>query len=168
LGGTYLQRLQECVPSPESRSPPRYDLVIILGGTNDLAYLDTRDGSAMDITEGLKRCYQHVLSSGSNLVCLTVPERKIDTLSSTIAVKARDARLRLNVLIETYVWEYQDQHQDNKPNVYLWDMAQKAPFSDADQGLWSSDGLHMSTAGYDFVGDEIAGFVSSIVFWPVI
>jgi lysophospholipase L1-like esterase len=164
LGGTYLQRLQVSLSSPESDSPPRYDLVIILGGTNDLAHLVTRDDSAVDILEGLKKCYQYILSSGSNLLCLTVPERRIDTQSTMIAIKARDARLRLNALIHAYVRDHQEHHQDDKPSVYLWDLARNAPFSVVHQGLWSADGLHMSTTGYDFVGEEIAAFVYSIAF----
>jgi lysophospholipase L1-like esterase len=163
LGGTYLKRLQLSAQPPKSGSPPSYDLVILLGGTNDLGHLFTKQDSATDILEGLKKCYQHVISSGSNILCLTVPERRIDTLSSAMAIKYRNARLRLNEFIQAYVQDCQKNHKPDEPSAYLWDMARHAPFS-VEQGRWSPDDLHMSAHGYDFVGEEIATFIYSILF----
>jgi lysophospholipase L1-like esterase len=160
LGGTYLYRLQASAPPPNGDAPPKYDLVIILGGTNDLGYLITQDDCPVVIMEGLRKCYQHILSAGSGLVCLTVPERSLDEQTSMIAVKGRNARLHLNELIEAYVRD-EGQQRDDKTKVHLWDMARSAPYSN--DKLWSSDGLHMSKTGYDFVGEEIATFVYSIV-----
>jgi lysophospholipase L1-like esterase len=172
LHGRFLQRLQSSCPLRKSGTPPKYDIVITLGGTNDLAYMINESDGALQIFEGLKICYEHVLLARSSLLCLTIPERAIDTRTSKMALRARDARLQLNELIAEYVKTHQSA-DDGKPNVFIMDLARMAPFS-ADKGedeafekrLWSPDGLHMSVQGYDFVGEELARVLYNILQKP--
>ena len=172
LGGVFLQRLQYSCPLRISGTPPHYDIVIALGGTNDLGYLINKPDCALEIFEGMKTCYEHVLRAGSSLLCLTVPERAIDTRKSQMAMRARDSRLQLNELIAGFVQSHQAA-TDGKPNVFMMDFARIAPFpadvgehEAIEEGIWSPDGLHMTMQGYDFVGEELAGFLYNILQKP--
>jgi lysophospholipase L1-like esterase len=165
LGGEFLERLQSSCSFRKSGTPPKYDIVIALGGTNDLGYLANKADCAPEIFEGMKRCYEHVLLAGSSLLCLTVPERAIDTRTSEMALRTRASRLQLNELIAGFVQSHQAA-EDGKPKVFIMDLARIAPFpvdegedEEFDQRIWSPDGLHMSSRGYDFVGEELAGFL---------
>lgn len=165
IGGTYLQRLQ-------SACKPHYDLVIILGGTNDLGWLISNPDCATDIFQGLKDCYEHILNSGASLLCLTVPERAIDSQASVMARKAKTFRLQLNALVEEYVRQHrQDSGDAKEQKAYYFDLASLVPFQ-LDKGndgkvlndiIWSNDGLHMNPAGYDFVGEKLAEYIVGLI-----
>jgi lysophospholipase L1-like esterase len=172
LGGIFLERLQSSCPLVKSGNPPKYDIVIVLGGTNDLGYMINEPDCAAEIFEGMRRCYEHVLLVGSSLLCLTVPERAIDTRTSAMARRARDSRLQLNEMIAGFAQSHQEA-EDGKPKVFLMDLARIAPFpadkgedEAFDQSIWSPDGLHMSSQGYDFVGEELAGFLHNLLQKP--
>jgi lysophospholipase L1-like esterase len=158
LQGTFLSRLRALCPGPED---PKYNLVIILGGTNDLAFKGRLDDGPEQIFEGLKACYEVVRGSfGASLLCLTIPERAVDGQSP----RSRASREKLNSLIADYVASCQDEVAGG-PSVLLMDLAKMAPFDaegasgGGDGALWSFDGLHMTADGYDFVGEELASFV---------
>src|ERR1700753_3613222 len=89
LNGNFFQRLQSSCPLVAANRPPKYDLVILLGATNDLGYLVNKPDCASEIFESLKTCYEHVLRSRSSLLCLTVPERAIDHHESGLGKRAR-------------------------------------------------------------------------------
>jgi lysophospholipase L1-like esterase len=172
LGGVFLERLQSSCPLIQSGGTPKYDVVIALGGTNDLGYMINEKDCAIEIFEGMKSCYEHVLQAGSSLLCLTIPERAIDTRASAMARRARDSRLQLNELIAGFVHGY-SAAEVGKPKVFIMDLARIVPFpadkredEAFDQSIWSPDGLHMSSQGYDFVGEELAGFLYNIVQNP--
>ncbi|KIW00958.1 hypothetical protein, variant 1 [Verruconis gallopava] len=164
LRGEFQTRLQHAAPAGKTK----YDLVIILGGTNDLAYkLDRGLEGAEEIFEhGLKVLYDYVLgSTDASLLVMTVPERAIDKQSSPLAKRAREAREHLNSLIKRWAAE-------QKERVFLMDLAPMVPFpasnNDDDdgqpgKGYWSPDGLHMSVAGYDFVGEQLAGVIHKLL-----
>jgi lysophospholipase L1-like esterase len=172
LGGVFFQRLQSSCPVPKTGDPPKYNIVIALGGTNDLGYMINKPDCAAEIFEGMKKCYDYVLLAGSSLLCLTIPERAIDTRTSQMAKRARDSRLQLNDLIAGYVQGQQDAENGNQ-KVFIMDLACIAPFpADKgedevfDQSIWSPDGLHMSSQGYDFVGEELASFLYNVLEKP--
>jgi lysophospholipase L1-like esterase len=169
LRGNFISRLEKSIPILDSE-PPKYDFVVVLGGTNDLAHkLNDPDGPT-EIFGGLKNCYNHVIESGSSLICLTVPERRVDTQSSTFAQEARNSRLQLNTMIERYV-EDQRMKAADQPRVFLMDLAAKVPFTQekteavgVEKGaIWSMDGLHMTADGYNLVGEELASFVHNLI-----
>jgi lysophospholipase L1-like esterase len=60
--------------------------------------------------------------------------------------------------------------ETSSQKAFFLDIAKQVPFSadnedgkDSDEGKWSVDGLHMTSAGYDFVGEEVAGFIHNII-----
>jgi lysophospholipase L1-like esterase len=158
-------------PRPVTPQPPTYDLVIVLGGTNDLAFKSRNPDGPAQIFEALQECYNHVLDSGSSLLCLTVPERDIDTQDSAIAKIAKDARVKLNDLIVDYAKNHQSDGEEGQASVFLLDFSREVPFaceeSDLDEQdvvrLWSDDGLHMTAEGYDHVGEKLAVFIHDLV-----
>lgn len=175
LNGIFLKRLQSSLPLRKTGTP-KYDLVIVLGGTNDLAYLIGDADGPNKIFEGLKECYAHVLEARASLLCLTVPERAIDTRASKLAEKARNARLELNKLIAGFVNEHETLGEEgaeeavSPSKVFLFDLAKAVPFpndrdedGDWDTTIWSPDGLHMMPQGYDFVGEELATHIFDLL-----
>ena len=66
--GRYLPRiLGRCPPSP---SPRLYDIIVMLGGTNDLCYAYTPP----QIFSSLIQAWEVALETGAEVVALTVPE----------------------------------------------------------------------------------------------
>ncbi|EME38777.1 hypothetical protein DOTSEDRAFT_75493 [Dothistroma septosporum NZE10] len=174
LGGDFHERLIKAT-GVASDSLTKYDVTIILGGTNDLAYkMEAGFAGAKEIFEqGLKPLYGHVLATGSSLIVMTVPQRAIDTRTSNLAVKARSNREHLNRLIIDWVFEEaRNRTHAASSKVWLFDLAPLVPFprdkgeedvTPFDEKIWSPDGLHMSASGYDFVGHELAAFVKGII-----
>lgn len=164
LGGNFEDRLRRALRTEQK---PKYDLVVMLGGTNDLAHKlsSGMEGSREIFEAGLKPLYEHVLErEKSNLVVITVPERAIDTREGSLASRARDYRLELNRLI----MEWAKDQEQREPKVFLFDLAPRVPFrenrdKDPEERIWSPDGLHMSQTGYDVFGIELAKFVKELV-----
>lgn len=171
LSGRFFERIQYSCPLPTPQAA-KYDLVIVLGGTNDLAYLQANDAAFDLIFDGLKKCYDQVLRTGASLLCLTVPERAIDHSISDLAGRAREHRMKLNQKITEFVKDKQGSDEGNsRAGVFLMDLAAIAPFpspEDVDNKAptsknWSPDGLHMTPEGYDFVGQELAGAIYGLL-----
>jgi lysophospholipase L1-like esterase len=188
LSGEFFERLESSIPisstsksffddvsgssaRPVTPQPSTYDLVIILGGTNDLAFKSRDPDGPARIFQALEECYNHVLDSGSSLLCLTVPERNIDTQVSAVAKIAKAARVTLNNLIIEFVENHQPGGEEGQSSVFLLDLAREVPFTcddtdkdgDDDVRLWSTDGLHMTAEGYDHVGEKLAVFIHDLV-----
>jgi len=163
LGGDFSERLQAATAKESS-----YDLIIILGGTNDLAYKFGADleGAQQIFEEGLKVLYEFVLAkTEANLLVMTVPERAMDTRNSGMGRRAKANREYLNSLIKDWV-------QQQSERVFMMDLAPMVPFprdkgedyeEPFNESIWSPDGLHMSAAGYDFVGHELASFIHGLL-----
>ena len=109
------------------------DLMIILGGTNDIGqgYYENKQiiSSIIDLH---KSCH----STGiSKTLLITIPQCKNQT---TQLVKIRDE-------INTKLIQF---HQENQNKVLLFDMNKEIPYSDNNK-IWSQDGLHLSPLGYE-------------------
>ncbi|KAI9171512.1 Esterase, SGNH hydrolase-type [Paramyrothecium foliicola] len=124
-----------------------FDWVIVLGGTNDLAYGIQPD----KIFAALEAVWDIPLSRNSKVLALTVPE----CLSRNASVNARRAELNEMIL----------SHQAN--NYHAFNLRVKIPYhslSEADQEKYWDDGLHMTPAGYKwmggFIGDELVELLS--------
>jgi lysophospholipase L1-like esterase len=164
LDGEFEERLRDAAPAGEGK----YDLIVILGGTNDLAYKMGKDleGAEEIFTQGLKVLYNYVLQKTSaSLLLMTVPERAIDTRDSELGRRAKASRLHLNDLIKKWVAE-------QKERVFVMDLAPMIPFPEDgaeydetpfDESIWSPDGLHMSDGGYDYVGEQLAKVVHRLL-----
>lgn len=183
LSGDFLDRIQVAIEifssentqttsGEQSSSTPEsacYDLVIILGGTNDLAYTINDEDGPNDIFTALKECYDCVLESGASLLCLSVPERRIDHQKSSVAQKCKSLRLELNSLIAEYVSESSSE-STVVPSVSFMDLASLMPYAmgkdekgDEIEEFWSRDGLHMTAKGYYHVGQSLANFIYGMI-----
>lgn len=172
LGGKFRDRLGNAVSARDSD----YDLIIILGGTNDLAYKLEKGlpGAAEIFDKGLRVLYEYVLEeTRANLLVMTVPMRAIDVRDSSWGGKARESREHLNNLILSWAGK-------QNGRVFSMDLAKLVPFpkntgdeneeeEDDDDvrfgggSCWSADGLHMSEKGYDTVGEHLAEAIQGLL-----
>jgi len=145
----FLSRIQ----SKCGQEAASYDWVIILGGTNDLAYGRT----AEVVFEELKKVYQVALDHGANVLALTVPEAYSDELSTATTQSLNERRATLNRMILEHVAE----------RYYAMDLHSMLPNSqlpqDVREEMWD-DGIHLTPYGYGVMGDHIANQLVSI--WP--
>ncbi|KAM4059772.1 GDSL-like lipase/Acylhydrolase family protein [Hirsutella rhossiliensis] len=136
----FQRRLREQL---EERS---FDWVIVLGGTNDLAY----SISPHAIFNALKTCWDLALANGSKVLALTVPEcaAKSASLDAT--------RRGLNASILNY----------KQTNFYALDLFAKIPYHsllEQDRDAFWDDGLHLTADGYDWMGRHIADGLLAIL-----
>ncbi|KAI1799088.1 SGNH hydrolase [Daldinia bambusicola] len=134
--GSYLDRMKN---SWKNRSN-FYDWTIVLGGTNDLGW----GCPVEDIVAGLKRTWEIPLSKGSKVLALTIP----DTRARYKGVNER--RDEVNTAIKEY----------KKPNFFYYDLYNAIPYHDMEPSdrpkYWQMDGLHLTEAGYDLMGERIS------------
>jgi lysophospholipase L1-like esterase len=167
LGGDFADRLGAALSDAE------YDLIIILGGTNDLAYKmeDGLQGATEIFEQGLKPLYDFVLkTTKSSLVLMTVPMRSVDVSQASWSRSARENREHLNHLI--LEWAEQEKR------AYSMDLSTMVPFpipiasrrDDDDEdnqfgegSFWSPDGLHMSEEGYGKVGELLGETIQGLL-----
>ncbi|CAF1039988.1 unnamed protein product [Adineta steineri] len=134
---TMMKRLERIL---SNKTKSYYDWIIILGGTNDLAYNKNADKI---FNEGLKLMYNMVLQN-TRLAVMTVienghylPEHKQD----------KERRI-LNTMIRNFTENYED-----KKRICLIDLDKKIPYhsmKDISQrkAIWD-DPIHLKAAGYD-------------------
>ncbi|KAK7424890.1 hypothetical protein QQX98_000166 [Neonectria punicea] len=123
-----------------------FDWVIVLAGTNDLAY----SISPTNIYECLQNVWNIPISRGSKVLALTVPECEA---RSERLVKRRD-ELNRSILA----------HQ--QPNYYSFDLKDRIPYhtlSEREREKYWDDGLHLRDDGYDWMGDHIANALLRII-----
>lgn len=138
--------LKECGP---------YDVVIILGGTNDI--IEPKQGLENALLEGIKMLHSRVKGHGAKCIALTIPET--DFYFHGLGkrglswVKAEGERIRLEV--NENLRKYIDQGDNS---VILCDLEKKFPqqgLSKEDLGKFWSDGLHFTEEGYN----KMAGII---------
>lgn len=138
--------LKECGP---------YDLVIILGGTNDI--IEPKQGLEDTLFDGIKRLHAEVKGQGAKCIALTIPETDIhfkDLLKNGLSwVKEEGENIRL--LVNDKLRRSVKGHNDK---IILCDLAEKFPQhslsgEDLDK-LWS-DGLHFTEEGYNKMAEII-------------
>lgn len=131
-------------------------IVIILAGTNDLAYCSNED-QCNNIFQAIKNIHT---------IC---HEKKIDTLALTIPPSAwqcqsnNDSSLyakRINEMMKQWIREMEVEKSSGA-------VAHFATFPiesyDSSSGFWSPDGLHFSPKGYEFIGEALAPTVQRIL-----
>ncbi|KAK1636653.1 GDSL-like Lipase/Acylhydrolase [Colletotrichum phormii] len=131
--GAFAQRFES------EMSQTQYDWVVILGGTNDLAY----DVPPDRIFDSLRRVYDSAIAKGSKVLALTVPE------CSAKNEKLDARRRQLNNIIIS--------HQS--PNYHAFDLNPRIPYhalTERECKRYWDDGLHLTPAGYDWMGAHIA------------
>ncbi|CAI0655402.1 unnamed protein product [Colletotrichum noveboracense] len=123
-----------------------YDWVIILGGTNDLAYSVPPE----KIFQSLLAVYNTALEKGSKVLALTVPETAIKH------TKVDAARSQLNSAILSH----------EAPNYYAFDLNARIPYHalpDRERKKYWDDGVHFTPAGYDWMGGHIAEALGNFI-----
>ncbi|WQF77711.1 Putative SGNH hydrolase-type esterase domain, SGNH hydrolase superfamily [Colletotrichum destructivum] len=123
-----------------------YDWVIVLGGTNDLAYSVPPER----IFDSLRRVYDSAVAKGSKVLALTVPERaaKNEGLETL--------RRQLNNAILSY----------QSPNYHAFDLNSRIPYhslTERERKRYWDDGLHLTAAGYDWMGAHVAEALGDLV-----
>ncbi|KAG5914557.1 hypothetical protein E4U53_004621 [Claviceps sorghi] len=122
-----------------------YDWVIILAGSNDLAYRVPPES----MYDAFQLNWAVPLNKGSKVLALTVPETKA---RSAWVDEDRD---QLNELIRNH----------KQRNFYTFDLHSKIPYhalSEQDRERYWDDGTHLTAEGYDWMGRHIAaGFLAA-------
>ncbi|KAJ5930834.1 hypothetical protein N7466_006327 [Penicillium verhagenii] len=136
--GGFLSRIQlKC-------DKKKYDWVVILGGTNDLAW----GHDAKTIYAALRDCWNVALESGAKVLALTIPE-----CQSTVKDEERTA---VNTLIL-------DTKMDR---FYSFDLRPKIPYRGSSDEFIEKifdDGLHLTADGYDLMGRSIGLCLADIL-----
>ncbi|KAL9943150.1 hypothetical protein ACHAQF_002156 [Verticillium nonalfalfae] len=128
----------------EAKMP--YDWVLILGGTNDIAYKIAPE----TIVDNLKESYRIALDKGSKVLALTVPQTH---------ARARwvvDARRAVNEGIMAY----------DDPKSYAFDLASAIPYfalPPPKRTLYWDDGVHLTPSGYEWMGGHVADALIKIM-----
>ncbi|KAH0434406.1 gdsl-like lipase [Colletotrichum camelliae] len=150
--GAFAQRFASEVNSVSFDSaagksvPAVYDWVIILGGTNDLAYSVPPE----KIFQSLLAVYNTALEKGSKVLALTVPETAIKH------EKVDAARSKLNNAILSH----------EAPNYYAFDLNARIPYHalpDRERKKYWDDSVHFTPAGYDWMGGHIAEALGNFI-----
>ena len=127
-----------------------YGVVLILGGTNDLAdRIPTRD-----ILSNVAALHQVAFEHGARTVAMTIPESKAATMVDWLCA----ARLEANQAIAAWA------KTQPSSRTLLVDAANLVPYSESGPPfLWERDGLHMSAAGYEAFGRALAPPVADFI-----
>ncbi|CAG8584523.1 11396_t:CDS:2, partial [Cetraspora pellucida] len=119
-----------------SNKNQRVDWVIIMGGTNDLF-----TSSAESIFEALKGLYDICEEYNTKVLAMSI----IESRAALSSPKNNDKRAKINEFIKDYA--------KTNENVTFYDLAKDLPYEDNLD--WNLDGLHLTTSGYDRMGDLI-------------
>lgn len=124
--------------------------VPILGGTNDLGW----NASPSEIVRNLITMYERTLAMGGTPVPVTVPSIRVEDAGASQAGRAwvsehLAGRSRLNRLIQ----EYADAN-----GLVCVDLFAATLDSQSGQlaGIYSNDGIHLTTAGYRLFAEQVA------------
>ncbi|KAJ5068129.1 hypothetical protein M0811_12589 [Anaeramoeba ignava] len=130
-----------------------YHFVIILGGTNDLAYGRSHE----DILKDIINLHQIALSS-KNLVksiAVSIPQCLFDERNEKI--------FEIKKIVNKEIFNFSQKEE----KVEFFDLFNLIPFSLSEKELmsfWDKDGLHFSSLGYDHFGKLLFDFLEEIIF----
>ena len=121
------------------------DLMIILAGSNDLAY----ETDSQAILNSITDMHDIALSKGSKTIALGIPPSGWQVQSNSARVLANS----VNSQLESWAKENE--------SIFF------APFPiqefDRSSGFWSPDGLHFSPDGYKKIGESLVPIVADIL-----
>ncbi|KAI8815999.1 SGNH hydrolase-type esterase domain-containing protein [Fimicolochytrium jonesii] len=140
--GTFVSRLEMRLREAEQEGFT-YDWVVILGGINDIGYrID-----AVAIFSGLKELWSMALRHGSKVIALSCLEWDVEQRDGWIAAQVK----RLNGLIEGF--------QGTCDGWFFYDIRCDVPqfaLAGEERDIFWDDGMHLTAAGYDRMGECIA------------
>ena len=133
----------------------RYDVVLILGGTNDLADYGHGPMPTQRTVSNLAKLHAFAHEAGARSVAMTIPESKGAVYFET---RSPPFRVRLDANEAIRAWAA------NQPadRVHLVDASALVPYSGTN-GLWEPDGLHLSQRGYEAFGRALAPQIAEFV-----
>ena len=146
VSGETTAQMSERLPLVLNKHGP-FDLVIILGGTNDLGLSLNKDGEPL--FRRLSSLHELARRYSPLSVAVTIPETGYEAMDRFTAL--REKRLQVNALLKEYV-------QDCGSKIILSDLAAKLPresLSREDCTKFWADDLHLTPAGYDRMGEII-------------
>lgn len=146
VSGERTDQMSDRLPLVLNRDGP-FDLVIILGGTNDLGLSLNKDGEPL--FRRLRSLHELALRYSPLSVAVTIPETGYEAMDRFTAVKKK--RLQVNALLKKYV-------KDCGGKMILSDLSAKLPresLSHEDRRKFWEDDLHFTPAGYDRMGEII-------------
>jgi len=127
------------------------DLVIILAGTNDLAY----ETDSETITNSIKSVHTIAHGKGVKTLCLGIPSSGWQTKSKV----TRDLAESVNSKLKSWASGGGDENDST--------LVEFSPFPivsyDNKSRLWCEDGLHLSPEGYRFTGESLARTVANML-----
>ena len=138
-GECVYQQMSNRLPDLLNKHKP-LDLVIILGGTNDLHKHDCDNINLFGSIKGM-----HVMChrAGIKTVAITIPDSRYP--------KQKDEWKEVNKKIRDYA-------EENSDKVLLFDLARSLPYRTLDEGdqekVWD-DNLHFTPLGYDIMAQLI-------------
>lgn len=143
VSGQRTASMAQRLPGLLARAHPKFGLVLVLGGTNDLGHLQ-----AAEIMKNLLHMHDVARAAGARVGLITIPECR-DNASSFNA-----ARLQVNQMLREFAARQPE-------STCLIDLATLLPQDLTHAHCWSADGLHCSPQGYEAMADIIADAV-----WP--
>lgn len=138
--------LRECGP---------YDIVIILGGTNDI--IEPKQGLEDALFEGIKSLHSEVKGHGAKCIALTIPETDVNFKDlgknglSWVKKEGENIRLKVNEKLRQSI-------NQGDSEVVLCDLAEKFPQQSLigeDLDKYWSDGVHFTEEGYSKMAEII-------------
>jgi len=136
--------LHDAGVGPASGVDALADVVLILGGTNDLS----GDLPPAHIADNLIKLHQMAHNVGAVTGFLTVPELGMGD-GRREADLGRERRQAVNRVLT----EYAQRHSDM---MFIVDVANSFPQDNEHAALWEADGAHFSARGYEALGDLLA------------
>lgn len=125
----------------ELQQGPRYGMVLILAGTNDILHKNPPDQTVATVT----RLHQLAWDAGVRTAVMSIPPVRLAGCTQ-LALLEKNRRMINRRLEQLAVM--------NRQRTVFIDVAALVPLSSS--ALWSSDGLHLTRAGYETIGDFIA------------
>ena len=145
-------------------------LVIILAGTNDLAYC-TNETQCQSIFQSIQSIHHLCHDKNIDTIALTIPSSAWQCQGNESGNNAAMYAKLINDKLESWATERQerdlvDSNIDGGGNTSSA-VVHYVPFPieayDPSIGYWSSDGLHFSAEGYAFIGESLAPIVKNIL-----
>jgi lysophospholipase L1-like esterase len=146
-----LPALLEAGYSSGTDAAGAYDIVLILGGTNDLRFWHDKE----TIFSNLCALHTEVHQRNGRTAVITLPFVR----SSMEQERVDENRRWINSSLRRFAAEAPGQR-------LLIDLAAAIPQDDAHEEFWDTDGVHLSSAGYnamsDVIGDALCSFDRSL------
>jgi lysophospholipase L1-like esterase len=152
------QQISEKGDDEQPLPQPPLDLIIILAGTNDLAYED--DSSI--ILDNIKGIHEIAHSHGCKTIALGIPPSGWQVQDSN---KVGAVAYEVNEKLQS--WCCDSDSGDSSIAFSCSTMVTYVPFPikefDRDSGLWAPDGLHFSPEGYKTIGESLSPIIANIL-----